>query len=238
MYDTYTVHKISSIANYEYCYFRFLELVQEYGEKNVMELPPYNARTHDGFMKHLTIRSGRWGVCQMLKLIPGWLASFLFSFFSGWLLTHNLFLWIWYMQVAVLLSWTYWGDRDCDTWELQLMINFVTKGDKHELLRPLVDQITSLFPQVVSRIVYSVSQLIPQYEIKLHEYICKEKKTMIHTYTNTHTQLWFVFLVSSTEFPNHRQWIFHRWVWLIMWTQQWARHQLWIRSMYHMAKNS
>lgn len=74
------------------------------------------------------------------------------------------------MQVAVLLSWTYWCDRDCDTGELQLMINFVTKGDKHELLRPLVDQITSLFPQVVSRGVYSFSYLIPQYKRKLLEY--------------------------------------------------------------------
>lgn len=75
------------------------------------------------------------------------------------------------MQVVVLLSWTYWCDRDCDTGELQLMINFVTKGDKHELLRPLVDQITSLFPQVVSRGVYSVSYLIPQYKRKLYEYL-------------------------------------------------------------------
>jgi 23S rRNA (uracil-5-)-methyltransferase RumA len=75
-----------------------LKLVQEYGERNVDELPPYNVRTHEGFLKHLTIRSG----------------------------------------------------RDCETGELQLMVNFVTKGDNKKLLQPLVEQITASFPQVVS----------------------------------------------------------------------------------------
>lgn len=75
-----------------------LKLVQEYGERNVEELPPYNVRTHEGYLKHLTIRSG----------------------------------------------------RDCETGQLQLMVNFVTKGDNKELLQPLVDQITTAFPQVVS----------------------------------------------------------------------------------------
>jgi len=40
--------------------------------------------------------------------------------------------------------------RDCETGELQLMVNFVTKGDNKKLLQPLVDQITASFPQVVN----------------------------------------------------------------------------------------
>ncbi|XP_024365603.1 uncharacterized protein [Physcomitrium patens] len=75
-----------------------LKLVQDHGERHLEELPPYDVRTHEGFLKHLTIRSG----------------------------------------------------RDCETGQLQLMVNFVTKGDKKDLLQPLVDQITTSFPQVVS----------------------------------------------------------------------------------------
>ncbi|KAG0566309.1 hypothetical protein KC19_7G054100 [Ceratodon purpureus] len=75
-----------------------LKLVQEYGERNVEEMPPYNVRTHEGYLKHLTIRSG----------------------------------------------------RDCETGQLQLMVNIVTKGDNKALLQPLVDKITASFPQVVS----------------------------------------------------------------------------------------
>lgn len=40
--------------------------------------------------------------------------------------------------------------RDCETGQLQLMVNFVTKGDNKELLQPLVDRITASFPQVVT----------------------------------------------------------------------------------------
>jgi 23S rRNA (uracil-5-)-methyltransferase RumA len=75
-----------------------LAMIQEFGEKNVHQLPPYDVRTHEGFLKHLTIRSG----------------------------------------------------RDCNTGELQLMVNFVTKDDKPELLQPLVDHISASFPQLVS----------------------------------------------------------------------------------------
>ncbi|CAK9271874.1 unnamed protein product [Sphagnum jensenii] len=75
-----------------------LAMIQEFGEKNVHQLPPYDVRTHEGFLKHLTIRSG----------------------------------------------------RDCNTGELQLMVNFVTKDDKPELLQPLVDRISASFPQLVS----------------------------------------------------------------------------------------
>lgn len=39
--------------------WQVLKLVQEYGERNVEEMPPYNVRTHEGYLKHLTIRSGR-----------------------------------------------------------------------------------------------------------------------------------------------------------------------------------
>lgn len=46
--------------------------------------------------------------------------------------------------------------RDCETGQLQLMVNFVTKGDKKDLLQPLVDQITTSFPQVVSRGYFSL----------------------------------------------------------------------------------
>ncbi|CAM6046439.1 unnamed protein product [Sphagnum compactum] len=75
-----------------------LAMIQEFGEKNMHQLPPYDVRTYEGFLKHLTIRSG----------------------------------------------------RDCNTGELQLMVNFVTKDDKPELLQPLVDHISASFPQVVS----------------------------------------------------------------------------------------
>ncbi|CAK9223046.1 unnamed protein product [Sphagnum troendelagicum] len=75
-----------------------LAMIQEFGEKNVHQLPPYDVRTHEGFLKHLIIRSG----------------------------------------------------RDCNTGELQLMVNFVTKVDKPELLQPLVDHISASFPQLVS----------------------------------------------------------------------------------------
>lgn len=36
-----------------------LKLVQDHGERHLEELPPYDVRTHEGFLKHLTIRSGR-----------------------------------------------------------------------------------------------------------------------------------------------------------------------------------
>lgn len=36
-----------------------LAMIQEFGEKNVHQLPPYDVRTHEGFLKHLIIRSGR-----------------------------------------------------------------------------------------------------------------------------------------------------------------------------------
>jgi tRNA/tmRNA/rRNA uracil-C5-methylase (TrmA/RlmC/RlmD family) len=79
-------------------FLQVLAMIQEFGEKNVHQLPPYDVRTHEGFLKHLTIRSG----------------------------------------------------RDCNTGELQLMVNFVTKDDKPELLQPLVDHISASFPQLVS----------------------------------------------------------------------------------------
>lgn len=40
--------------------------------------------------------------------------------------------------------------RDCETGQLQLMVNFVTKGDNKKLLQPLVVQIAASFPQVVN----------------------------------------------------------------------------------------
>jgi tRNA/tmRNA/rRNA uracil-C5-methylase (TrmA/RlmC/RlmD family) len=78
-------------------FLQVLAMIQEFGEKNVHQLPPYDVRTHEGFLKHLIIRSG----------------------------------------------------RDCNTGELQLMVNFVTKDDKPELLQPLVDHISASFPQLV-----------------------------------------------------------------------------------------
>jgi tRNA/tmRNA/rRNA uracil-C5-methylase (TrmA/RlmC/RlmD family) len=79
-------------------FLQVLAMIQEFGEKNMHQLPPYDVRTYEGFLKHLTIRSG----------------------------------------------------RDCNTGELQLMVNFVTKDDKPELLQPLVDHISASFPQLVS----------------------------------------------------------------------------------------
>uniref|UniRef100_A0A7I4CQQ9 TRAM domain-containing protein n=1 Tax=Physcomitrium patens TaxID=3218 RepID=A0A7I4CQQ9_PHYPA len=83
-----------------------LKLVQDHGERHLEELPPYDVRTHEGFLKHLTIRSG----------------------------------------------------RDCETGQLQLMVNFVTKGDKKDLLQPLVDQITTSFPQVAEVLYQKVEE--------------------------------------------------------------------------------
>jgi hypothetical protein len=40
-------------------FLQVLAMIQEFGEKNVHQLPPYDVRTHEGFLKHLIIRSGR-----------------------------------------------------------------------------------------------------------------------------------------------------------------------------------
>ena len=59
-------------------------------------------------------------------------------------------------------------DRDRETGQLQLMVNFVTKGDKKELLQPLVDLITAAFPQVVTK--ESFSFCLDQYDLYLTNY--------------------------------------------------------------------
>lgn len=51
-------HKPAVMAGFLVCW-QVLKLVQEYGERSVEELPPYSVRTHEGYLKHLTIRSGR-----------------------------------------------------------------------------------------------------------------------------------------------------------------------------------
>jgi len=198
-----------------------------------MELPPYNARTHEGFLKHLTIRSGRWGVCKMLKLILGdWLVFCLVSF---WLITYPE---IFFEDDACKLQYCLVGltgvtgivTQESYSWWLILLPKEISMSSFNlwwTKSRPCSHK------WWVRVYILSLIWFLNRREScsSIHE------KKKWYTHTNTHTQLWFVFLVSLTEFPNHIQWILHRWVWLIMWTQQWAHHQLWIRSMYYMAKH-
>ena len=123
-----------------------LEIVQHYCRTRTQELPPYDTHTHQGFLKHLVIRSGRYTLCFLLLCL---LVSHLYqerkqhkdlknsveSYFQQIIFGNSL-----------MIDWY----REPETGDIQLMVNFVTSAYEPTLLQPLVHELVAGVHDVVS----------------------------------------------------------------------------------------
>ncbi|KAI3802723.1 hypothetical protein L1987_30864 [Smallanthus sonchifolius] len=120
----------NKVLNVDKCFLqsepanKVLAAVQDCWRNPELGLSPYDCHSHTGFMKHLTIRSG----------------------------------------------------RDAETWDPQLMVNFVTSSYKPELLKPLVDKL-AVFPEVVS-IMNNINTSVGNTSVGEKEYTLYGKATI------------------------------------------------------------
>ena len=126
-----------------------LEIVQHYCSTRTQELPPYDTHTHQGFLKHLVIRSGRYTLCCLLLAVFWVFMSHLYqerkqhkdlknsveSYFQQIIFSNSL-----------MIDWY----REPETGDIQLMVNFVTSAYKPMLLQPLVNELVTGVHDVVS----------------------------------------------------------------------------------------